>query len=589
MKLSNLKIEGSKSPAWDSDKLTFGSRVTQLFGPNGCGKTPLIQSIVFALGYPIRFRDDIRENCERVILDIDVGGKTLTFERSFNKSFDLTVRSDGDVVDTFYDEKEFSNYILPVIGLKNPKLTSKSNEAVQPYISSILPLIYVDQDAGYTSLYSPPASFLKDQFSEMLRLTLGLTPKHSFERKKYLLEKTRRLGSLDRDIVSKESLVVTLQDGLEGPRRDAEGVSKEIDGLKTELASLNESRNLKGDAESVLDSLIYEKQLSLREIEREKTDLMVRIEGVSSIRNEIETEIDTLALNEEARRLFTSFDDICARSDCQLFLGSSESYGKNLLYLRDQIKDLDRNVARYEVRVDELQKQSIGAQEEVARLRAKQDEVEKGEEIDALIRSSSEITKQIVNLQRELQMLEELETEEKAYVSLRSERDSLQNEIASLGSTTSGTDLDVLGVRRSIADGLAHWMDVLNTRNVSRDIRVDSDFGITFGSEVLNQFAGSTLSRVVLAFHATLFELLASSQQSKFGFLILDTPRQQDLEAADLGRFLVELRKMIDRHDAQVVFSTTEYHYDAQEGDVEWQPSFEGAEQNMFLRSPVNQ
>ena len=56
----------------------------------------------------------------------------------------------------------------------------------------------------------------------------------------------------------------------------------------------------------------------------------------------------------QARRLFASFEDICSNPACGLFLGSSESYGKNLLYLKDQVKDLQRNTEFQRARIDEL-------------------------------------------------------------------------------------------------------------------------------------------------------------------------------------------------------------------------------------------
>ena len=63
----------------------------------------------------------------------------------------------------------------------------------------------------------------------------------------------------------------------------------------------------------------------------------------------------TLSLNEEARGVFTSFQEICRTPNCGLFLGSAESYGKNLLYLKDQIKDLERNSQRAEIRAEQLE------------------------------------------------------------------------------------------------------------------------------------------------------------------------------------------------------------------------------------------
>lgn len=584
MKLNSLKIEATDIGGWESDVLQFGDRMTQLFGPNGCGKTPIIQSVVYALGYPIRFRDDIQANCKAATLKIEGSAGEFTLSRSIESRFDVSVQGPNGETESYYDEREYSQFLFDILEIVPFALTSVRNEPVQPYISTLLPLFYVDQDDGYTSFYNPQAKFIKDQYAEMMRLALGLAPKHSFDRKKVLLGKKRRLDELDREIVSKQELIKVIHDDLGDNKKSSEDVSAELEELRSELDSLDDGRNLRNEADSILEGMIFEKRALQKEIAREVSELESRMSGFNKISNEIEVEIDTLSLNEEARRLFTSFQDICANPNCQLFLGSSESYGKNLLYLRDQMKDLSRNTTIHEVRAEELKKQLVQIEKEISELVKKQDELEDGDEYEALVRSTREITKKIVSLQREQQTLEELEEEERTYVSLLNERESVQNEIAAMGGTASAGDLQAIEYRRVLGDYISRWMDILTTRNVSRDLKIDADFKIIFGNEKVNQFKGSTLSRVVLAFHAALFELYASMQSNNIRFLILDTPRQQDLEADDLGSFLHELRGLAERTRTQVVFSSTEYHYDLQDGDAEWTPGHPGPEQNMFLR-----
>lgn len=67
MKLESLKVYARGSNGWGSSELAFAKSITQLYGPNGSGKTPLVQSIAFCLGYPCEFRDDIYVHCESVV------------------------------------------------------------------------------------------------------------------------------------------------------------------------------------------------------------------------------------------------------------------------------------------------------------------------------------------------------------------------------------------------------------------------------------------------------------------------------------------------------------------------------------------
>jgi hypothetical protein len=123
---------------------------------------------------------------------------------------------------------------------------------------------------------------------------------------------------------------------------------------------------------------------------------------------------------------------------------------------------------------------------------------------------------------------------------------------------------------------------------VSRDVHVDSDFGVNFGGERITQFTGSTVLREILADRTAAIEIYTEHKKNRFRFLILDTPRQQDIEAADLGSYVAALKELAVANDVQITFSTTEYHYDGTTGDREWVPEFPGAEQDMFLGTAEN-
>jgi len=66
-------------------------------------------------------------------------------------------------------------------------------------------------------------------------------------------------------------------------------------------------------------------------------------------------------------------------------------------------------------------------------------------------------------------------------------------------------------------------------------------------------------------------------------FLIFDTPRQHDIETKDFAAFIYRLKSICKDNRAQVIFSTTEYHYKAAADDIEWLPEFPNFEQPMYL------
>ena len=569
---------------WGSETFEFGDDITQLYGPNGCGKTPVIHSIAFALGYPVRYRDDILENCASAILRAEHDGKKIEFERRLSTSFHLkcTFEDDEDP-HIFYNEKDISEFLLTRLGISGDALTSNRNEPTYPYISTFLPLFYIDQDTGYTSPYKSPTTFIKDQFSEMVRLALGVPAKHAFEKKRFLIEKKNELESLNVSIVNKEKFIERLEEQIEGDEQSSAEIDSELQRLTAELDNLRSSVDATSDADFVLDRLIREKNSELLGLESQIRELESRINGFKRIQDEIEIEINTLSLNEESRRLFSSFEDICAQPECGLFLNSSESYGKNLLYLRDQIKDLDRNTKFQEVRLDEYKRAGKKLSKEIGTLKQDAEKNESDLETASLITAISTITRSIIDLQSKKDKVERVETEKKEYVEFLNRRTSLQNDIASIQGGAGESDLRVLEFRSQYKNKIIDWLDVLSTKNVSREISIDSDFNILFGSEKLSQFSGSTLLRVVLALRAAFFEIYISRGGDSIEFLIFDTPRQHDIETKDFAAFIAKLKSFCREHQAQIVFSTTEYHYESGDNDKEWLPTFEGFEQPMFL------
>lgn len=203
--------------------------------------------------------------------------------------------------------------------------------------------------------------------------------------------------------------------------------------------------------------------------------------------------------------------------------------------------------------------------------------------MDGIVEAISELTKRHFELQREQQAVSALEREQGTYVEFLNERERIQNDLGALGGGGAVSDLRAIEIRRDLRERITFWLDILRTKNVSREIHIDYDFNVEFGQEKISQLKGSTLLRVILAVRTAVFELYTRDASKKFRFFLLDTPRQQDIEAADLGNFVTELKKLAVGNDVQIVFSTTEYHYECADDDKEWRPEFPGPEQDMFL------
>lgn len=58
---------------------------------------------------------------------------------------------------------------------------------------------------------------------------------------------------------------------------------------------------------------------------------------MSLVLSELDGESEILGANVQATDVLRQF---CGRTDCSLFVNSAQSYGRSLLYLKDQMKDL---------------------------------------------------------------------------------------------------------------------------------------------------------------------------------------------------------------------------------------------------------
>lgn len=583
MRLLSLKIEPLGQNGWGSPLLEFGHRTTLIYARNGSGKTPVIQSLAAGLGFPLKFREEILEKCAAIVLTTECNGKSLIINRvigSKNQEFRGSIDFDGNRSEHF-SEGSFSASLFDCLGLEPPSLVSNKGEKAQPYISTVLPVFYLNQGDGYTSAYKSPSPFITDQFVEMIRFVFGLNPKHSFEVKQSLIEEKAALEAQTRRIVSAQRILDNQTQGVDESNANQDALQRRVAEVTSQIDNLRNSFDTNTSINSTLTQLVRQKDGQINSKLTELYELRNRVSGIESIRAEIEGEVQTLSLNEEARRVFSSFNEICSVANCGLFLSSTESYGKNLLYLRDQIKDLERNSIRAEVRIEALEGILDELRQERNSLAEKIDPATTSI-ADQLITTVHALTKQLIETQSELEQISVLENERSKLFKLMQERDRIQERIDNLTST-SKSDHSFNKLRLQLRELAVKWMDILETKNVSRNVDIDLDMRFTFNNESLDLFSGSTKIRLVLAIHAALFETYISEPSRPFRFLILDTPKQQELHTEDLSKYLTELEKLCASKNAQLILSSTEYDHPTGLSDKRWLPEYKGVDHPMYL------
>jgi DNA repair exonuclease SbcCD ATPase subunit len=586
MKLISIEIFPNGISGWQSGLLEFGSNVTQLFGANGCGKTPIVQSIAYCLGYPSIFRNDIYERCNHVILKVSSSKGNLIIKRVYSKSIDIEIIEQNGKKERFFDEKEYSAYLFELLELKVENLVTTNNKSTSPYLSSILPIYYLDQDDGYNKFYSPPSNFIKDQFSEMMRMIFNLPIKNSFNQKKEKFKAKERLDYLDKQVELHARRAELAKQEAALISKNSDELAHEITTLESEIEQLKSSGANHDDSINVLDRLIAKHRTSIRSLSNEISEINKRTNGIAQITHEINTEIETLNLNEEARRVFLSFNEICGSNQCQLFSSSSDTYSKNLLYLKDQIKDLERNAEIDKIKVEQIELQRKGLEELVQSIIDERNISMEKSEVSALVDAISELKNQIFEVQSQKSDIEKVELLENKHFKSISERNKALEKYQSFG-TEKNSIPALLKLKSDLRQLLLNWLEELNTNNISRNITFKDDFTPFLGTETISQLKGSTRTRAVLAYHAALIELMAKHDSFCFRFLILDTPKQHEIHNDDLNRYIEALKTLCNKHNIQVIFSTTEYHYEGDDNDIEWNPKFAGEKQLMFMKSNI--
>ncbi|MXP60181.1 AAA family ATPase [Pantoea sp. Taur] len=583
MKLKSITIFPKGNKGLSSEEYILGEHVTLLFGPNGSGKTPLIKSISYCLGYPESFRNDIYDRCSHAILRVEINNLEYKFKRFYELTqFNLEVIEPLGTVQNFYDEKTHSEYIFDLLGLSSVNLVTNGKELTQPYMSTFLPIFYLGQDEGYSRIYSAKNNFIKDQYVEMVRYALGIAPKNSPHQQKSLKLEKQKLDSLDEKIKNSTTHYKELKDRTSYITKSRNELEFELNSFTSEFEKIKTSKDNVGQAGLIYKKIIRSMQGEIFDVEQNILDIIKRQHSFDKIISDINIEIETLSLNERAKRIFLSFDEICGSSNCGLFSSSSEQYAKNLLYLKDQIKDLERNKALDESRLSQLHERKKTLERTLQEVLDADDNNKQDDDVKSLVDSISIIKDNVFNIQTQIKEIERISELESKLIEFQNNREDVIESIANLKSTNS-TPLDILKLRIILKNLYIDWLDCINTSNISKDIKFAEDFVPELGNEKIIQLSGSTRIRAVLAYHAALIETLLREDKCPLKILVLDTPKQHDIDNDDLDRFMNKLKSLSNEFGLQVIFSTTGYHYNGDDFDKEWNPTYPGEEQLMYL------
>jgi len=573
---------------WRSKALKFGRVTTLVTGDNGAGKTPMLRALALALGAKVELPPEVLEHCQAVRLELQSGPTSVKIERSFAHVF-ATFDADGRKT-RCSGEEEISRELMRHLMIQPRTLVRrKDDQPVPPYMSVLAPLFFVDQDHGWKDLYEPPPNlnFLHEQREEALRWILDIPQRTIEKARKDKDEARQKEAALNEQVQTRRRYVEALRRQVGDDARD--GGREELEAQRANVAERLTSLVQSFDGLSRVDAAL---EAQAREAAAERDAARDRFQSLErqllnlrQTRKDLESDASVLEANEIAANVFRAF---CANEDCNLFR-PQDSYGRRLLHLRDQVKDVDSTSNLLAQQVDEAraafsQKQSV-LDQFVQRRRA-QAGTSGG---DTLVSAIDALTKESAQIALRLDRLQTLDDERRKLAALVEQAQRATEAVAQLAGTRSGHGGPRLADARTLlAEATDKWLIALKTRHVSGNATFDANLtpvinGARFS--VSSSQSGSTRTRYVLALHAAIIETSIAMKGYHPPFLILDAPKQQELHSPDLAAFVGACRVLFAKQDPpfQLVVGAKDRDIFESPPDATWQPSFSSADGLHYL------
>jgi archaellum component FlaC len=573
---------------WSSPRNDFGKIITVVSGSNGSGKTPVMKGIMHALGHDISLPPDIVERCSETEVRVEREGSEYTFTRSLRDAFRLSVHSTSEGTTEFVDEKGYSNWFMGFLGASTPRLTTKARAATDLYVSILFPMLWVDQDHGWTSTYWTPGNkdFVLDQRQEMVRFLLGLPERHPFRTRTDYDEGKTELARLQRTIELQRSIVEDL-------RRESQPQSASLDELTGRRAELQAQLRASETALGAMRSSTAHFDAEVRRLEEEKNLAETRLVSVNRHRvqlelalKQIDGEVEVLTANVQATDLLRQF---CQSTDCKLFSWSEESYGRTLLFMKDQIKDLKATDSTLSQESNSLQ-QAVASR--LNSLEAKHEERRTSFESSParqIALSIDSITRALAETELQLARLGQYMREQERFEKLLVANEQLAEKVAQLRPKPGKRQSSAISDARALlGNRMDEWLTTLRIQNVKRGVIFTEEWVPLVGGEPFTSTShqsGSTRARVALAFHAALLEVALEMGGHHPGWLLLDAPKQHELDREDLRAYVDRLRSLDDKYPrrVQAILSIADTSLPLPSDTTVWRPTFGDSEGARYL------
>jgi hypothetical protein len=549
-----------------------------------------MKGVIQGLGHEVELPPDVLARCQFAETTLSADDRTITLTRRLGNDFEIRV-DDGPEQQTFTNQAEYARWFNALFNSEPRSLTNKQNQEAELYATVLLPALWVDQDHGWTTDYwTPPnRNFIQDQRQEVIRFLVGLPARHPFRQRAEFDEAKEALDRTERAIELQRFIVERLRTNEELGDNEAPQLQERRSQLRQDLDANTEVIEAIRSTTRVFDREIAALEAKRDELTARQSAVSKRKGQLSLVLSELDGEEEILTANVQATDLLRQF---CAREGCQMFATSERSFGRSLLFLKDQIKDLkisDRDLGRD---AERLNRQIADLDAAVAAKRVERDRAVKASPQAEVMGKLSTLTKEIVEVELRLAKVQQYEAERNKFNRLLDRREQAAAAVAESRPTRGKGAGAIDDVRQMLGDAMQEWLLTLGTQNTKTAL-FDEDLvlyvdGAKF-STTTHQ-SGSTRTRIVLAFHAAILDVSLARGGNHPGWLLFDAPKQHELSQTDFDAYTDRLQTLAAKYPqrVQVVFSVADLKTQFQPGDEVWLPSFTIDEKPRFL-GPLNQ
>jgi len=261
-----------------------------------------------------------------------------------------------------------------------------------------------------------------------------------------------------------------------------------------------------------------------------------------------------------------------------MFLTSERSFGRSLLFLKDQIKDLKTSDRDLNHDVESLEQQIVSLDDALAAKRAERERVINSSPQAEVMGKLGALTREIVEVELRLAKVQQYEVERKKFERLLDQREQASAAVAESRPTRGKGAHAIDDVRQMLGDAMQQWLSTLGTQN-TRSAHFDEDLVLHVDDAIFSTTthqSGSTSTRIVLAFHAAMLEVSLARGGNHPGWLLFDAPKQHELSQTDFDAYTDKLALLAAKYPkrVQVIFSVADLKTQFQAGDEVWIPTF---------------